>query len=166
VGFAAEPTCQPSTATANARWLFLANLLEEICRLRIVAFFSCPTEQMFDFSTVPHGTAIEKRDSKMILSFLAAVHRRVVAPDGSSVRPDGGGRIPASSYAVLKTVTDLKPGITILRASGTSPPLKGSPEVAQFAVCSGDVVRCGCVPETKLVPELTDRDSMSVQIAH
>ena len=122
VGSSAEPTCQPSTATANARWHFLANLLEEVGRLRIVAVFSCSTEQTFDFLKVAHGTTIEKRDSKMIPSFLTAVDRRGVSPDGPSVGPDGGGRIPASSYPVLKTVTDLKPGITVLRASGTSPP--------------------------------------------
>ena len=98
VGFSAEPTCQPSTATANARWHFLANLLEEVGRLRIVAVFSCSTEQTFDFPTVAHGATIEKRDSQMILSFLTAVDRRVVSPDGPSVGPDGGGRIPASSY--------------------------------------------------------------------
>jgi hypothetical protein len=78
---AAEPTCQPPTATTNAQWLFLANLLEEIGRLRIVAVFSGPTEQTFDFSTVPCVTTIEERDSKMILSFLAAVLGRVVGPD-------------------------------------------------------------------------------------
>ena len=166
VGLAAEPTRQPSTATANARWALLATLPEEIGRLRIVAVFSCPSEQTLDFSPIAYDTPIEKRDSKMILSFLAAVRRRVVGSDGPSVGPDGGRRIPASSYSVLKTVTDLEPGITVLRASRTSPPLKGSPEVAQFSVCSRDVVRCGCVPEAKLVPQFTNRDSMSVQITH
>jgi hypothetical protein len=166
VGLAAEPTCQPSTATANSRWLFLANLLEEIGRFRIVAVFSGLTEQTFDFSTVPCVTTIEERDSKMILSFLATGLGGVVGPDGTSIGPDGGGRIPASPYPVLKTVTDLKPCISVLGASHTSPPLKGSPEVAQFAVCSGDVVRCGRVPEAKLVPQFTNRDSMSAQITH
>src|SRR5438093_3920932 len=45
----------------------------------------------------------------------------------------------------------LKPGITILGAGRTSPPLKGSPEVTQFAVCGCDVIRCGWVTEAKLV---------------
>ena len=162
VGFAAEPTCQPPTATANARWPFHANLLEEIGRLGIIAVFSCPTEQTFDFSTAACVTTIEERDSKMILSFLAAVHRRVVGLDGPSVGADGGGRVPASSYPVLKTVTDLKPGIAILRASRTSPPLKRSTEVAQFTVCSSDFVGCGRVPEAKLVLQPTNRDSMWV----
>jgi hypothetical protein len=141
-------------------------LPEEIGRLRIVAVFSGPTEQTFDFSTVPCVTPIEERDSKMILSFLAAVLGCVVGPDGTSIGPDGGGRIPASPYPALKTVTDLKPCISVLGASRTSPPLKGSPEVAQFAVCSGDVVRCGRVPEAKLIPQFTNRDSMSTQITH
>jgi len=124
VGLAAEPTRQPSTATANARWAILTNLAEEISRLRIVAVFSCPSEQTLDFSLIAYDTPIQQRDSKMILSFLAAVRRRVVGSDGPSVGADGGARIPASSYPVLKTVTDLKPGIAILRASRTSPPLK------------------------------------------
>jgi hypothetical protein len=162
VGLAAEPTRQPSTATANARWAILTNLAEEISRLRIVAVFSCPSEQTLDFSLIAYDTPIQQRDSKMILSFLAAVRRRVVGSDGPSVGADGGARIPASSYPVLKTVTDLKPGIAILRASRTSPPLKRSPEVAQFTVCSGDVVRCGCVPAAKLVPQPTNRDSIPV----
>ena len=166
VGLAAEPTRQPSTATANARWALLANLAEEIGRLRVVAVSSCPSKQTLDFSPIAYDTPIQKRDSKMILSFLAAVRRRVVGSDGPSVGPDGGARIPASSYPVLETVTDLKPGIAILRAGRTSPPLKGSPEVAQFAVCSGDVVRCGRVPEAKLVPQPTNRDSMSVHVTH
>jgi hypothetical protein len=141
-------------------------LPEEIGRVRIVAVFSCPSEQTLDFSPIAYDTPIQKRDSKMILSFLAAVRRRVVGSDGPSVGADGGARIPASSYPVLETVTDLKPGIAILRAGRTSPPLKGSPEVAQFAVCSGDVVRCGRVPEAKLVPQATNRDSMSVHVTH
>jgi hypothetical protein len=128
--------------------------------------FSRAGEQMFDLSTITPVITVEERDSKVILSFLAAVRRRVIGRDGPSVGPDGGGRIAASSYPVLKRVTDLEPGITILRASRTSPPLKGSPEVAQFAVCSGDVVRCGRVPEAKLVPQPTNRDSMPVRIAH
>src|SRR5215472_7368462 len=33
-------------------------------------------------------------------------------------------------------------------------------------VRSGDVVRCDRVPEAKLVPQPTNRDSMSVQITH
>ena len=91
---------------------------------------------------------------------------RVVGPDGTSIGPDGSRRIRRVPIPYLKTVTDLKPGITVLRASRTSPPLKGSPEVAQFAVCCGDVVRCGRVPEAKLVPQSTNRDSMSAQITH
>jgi 4-hydroxy-3-methylbut-2-en-1-yl diphosphate synthase IspG/GcpE len=122
-------------------------LLEEVGRLRIVAVFSCPTEQTFDFSTVACVTTIEERDSKMILRFFAAVFGCVVRPDGRSVGPDSGGRMAASAYPILETVTDLKPSIPVVRASRTSPPLKGSSEVSQFAVCSGDVVRYGCVPE-------------------
>ena len=165
-GLAAEPTCQSSTTAANAQWAFLANLREKITRLRIVAVFSCPSQQTSDFSSIACATPIEKCDGKMILSFLAAVRCRVVGFYGPSVGPDGGGPIPTSSYPVLKTVTDLEPGITILRASRMSPPLKGSPEVAEFAICSGDVVRCGRVLEAKLVPQPTNRDSMSVQITH
>ncbi len=166
VGVAAEPTCQPSTTATNARWAFLANLLEKIGRLRIVAVFSCQSQQTLDFSPIACVTPIEKRDSEMILSFLAAVRCRVVGSDSPSVGPDGGGRIPARSYPVLKTVTDLKRGIAIVRASRTSPPLKGLPQLAQFAVGSGDVVRCGRVPEAKLALQPTNRHSMSVQIAH
>ena len=99
----------------------------------------------------------------MILSFLATVLRRVVGPDGPSVGSDGGGPIPASSYPVLKTVTDLEAGITILRASRTSPPLIGSPEVAQFAIRSGNVVRSDRVPEAKLVPHPGVRRARSTE---
>jgi hypothetical protein len=162
VRFAAEPTGQPSTATANARWISLADLLQKIGRLMIVAVLSCPTKQTLDFSTLAHATAIEKRDSKMILSFLAAVLGRARGPYGASVGPDGRGRIPASSYPILKTVTDLKPAIPVLRACCASPPMKGSREVAEFAVRGCDVIRCRCVPEAKLVPQPTNRDAMSV----
>ena len=166
VGLAAEPTCQPSATAAHAQWVFFANLLEKIVRLRIVAVLSCPSQQASDFSSIAYVTSIEKRDSEMILSFLAGVGRRVVGADGPSVGPDGAGRIPASSDPVLKTVPDFKPGIAVMRASRTSPPLKGSPEVAQFSVRYGDVVRCGRVPEAKLVPQLAQRDSMPVQTTH
>jgi hypothetical protein len=74
-------------------------LLEEIGRFRIVAVFSGLTEQTFDFSTVPCVTTIEERDSKMILSFLATVLGGVVGPDGTSIGPDGGGRIPGESLS-------------------------------------------------------------------
>jgi hypothetical protein len=72
-------------------------LLEDLGRLRIVAVFSRPTEQRFDFSTVPHGTTIEERDSKMILSFLTAVRRRVVSSDGlrkARMAAVGSRRVP------------------------------------------------------------------------
>lgn len=120
VGRSAEPTRQPPTATANARWPFLANLLEEFDRLRIVTVYSCSTEQTFDFSTGACVTTIEERDSKMILGFLAAVFGCVVGADCPSIGPDGGDGIPASGYPVLKTVTDLEPGIAILRTSAVS----------------------------------------------
>jgi len=141
-------------------------LFEEIGRLRIVAVLSCHGEQTFDLSTIARVTTIEERHGKMILSLLAAVFGCVVGPDGPSVCLDGRGRIPASSYPVLETVTYFEPGITIFRASRTSPPLKGSPEVAQFAICNGDVVRSGRVPEAKLFLQPTNRVSMPVQITH
>jgi hypothetical protein len=166
VGLAAEPTCQSSTATAHVRWFCFANLPKEIRCLGIIPVFSRPSEQVFDFSTMTPVITIQERDGKVILSFLAAVRRRVVGPDSPSVGLDGGGRVATSSYPVLKTVTDLEPCITIVWNGSTSPPLKGSPEVAQFAVRSGDVVRCDRVSEAKLLPQPTNRDSMSVQITH
>ena len=57
---------QPSTATANARWPFLAKLLEEIDRLRIVAVFSCPSEQTLHFSPIAYVTTIQKRDRPIL----------------------------------------------------------------------------------------------------
>ena len=164
--FAAQPRCQPSTATANAGWLLVAKLLEKIGSLRIVAVFNRPIEQKFGFWTIAGGTTVDERDRKMILSFLSAVHCRVVASNCPPVGPDGCGRGTASPYSVLKAVTDLEPCIAIVRASRTAPPLKSSPEVPQFAVCGGDVVRCGRVSETKLVLQLADLESTSTQITH
>jgi hypothetical protein len=166
VGLAAEPTCQPSTTAANARGALFGSVLEKIGRLRIVAVFGCPNQQTSDFSSITWVTPIEKRDGKMILSFLAGGRRRVAGSDGLSVGSDGAGRIPASSYPVLKTVTDFEPGVAVMRASRTSPPLKGSPEVTQFSIRNGDVVRCGRVPEAKLVPQPANGNSVPVQVTH
>ena len=166
VFFAAEPTRQPSTTAANARWDLLVDLLEKVGRLTIVAIFSCPTEQTLDLLPVAHAAAIEEGDSKVILSFLAAVLGRAVGSYRPSICPHGRRGIPASSYPILKTVADFKPGIAIMRASRTSPPLKSSPEVAEFAVRSCDVVRCGRVSEAKLVPQPANRELLSVQITH
>ena len=77
-------------------------LLEKVGRLGIVAVFSCQSQQTLDFSSIPYVTPIEKCDSKVILSFLAAVRRRVAGSDGPSVGSDGGDPIPANSYPELQ----------------------------------------------------------------
>src|SRR5947207_2184879 len=44
--------------------------------------------------------------------------------------------------------------------------MKGSTEVAQFAVCGGDIVRCGRVSDAKLARQLQNSKPTSMRIAH
>jgi hypothetical protein len=166
VGLFTEPTCQASTAATTAQRAVLAKLRQKIGRLRVVAVFGRLIEEALGFTPVSSCTTVEKRNGEMILSFLTVVLGGVVRFYGSSVRPDGCGPIAPSSYSVLKAVADLKPGVTVVRPSRTTPPMKGSTKVAQLAVRGRDVVRCGRVPDAKLGLQLPNREPSSMPIMH
>lgn len=166
VGFATQATGQPPTATANTQWLQPAKLREKRSRPRIVTVLSGSMKQAFDLSARSPEAAIQKRDGKVISSFLATVLRCVIAADGSAVCLDGCRAVTACPDTVLEAVANFEPGIAVIETRGSSPPMKGATGVAQFSVGGRDIVRRSRITTTKLLLEVLNDNPIVVWIGH
>jgi hypothetical protein len=166
VSFATQATGQPPTAPANAQWLLPSKLRQKCSGKGIVTVFSRPMKQTFDLSARSPDAAIHQRDGKVISSFLAAVLRRVVTADGSSVCFDGCRSVTACPDTVLEAVANFDPCIAVVGTGGSPPPMKGAPGVAQFSVGGRDVVRRNRIATTKPFLECLNDNPISSWIGH